>query len=118
MSDIFGSAFNTSGLRAQVPAVGPAQAVHGADVTLYKADDLTSPDKGPWSELAQADAIIFGAPTYMGSASAVFKQFMEAASKVWMAQGWRDKIAAGFTMCATAPDTRHPPNVTSPAFTF
>ncbi len=74
-----------------------AQAVRGADVTLYKADDLTSPDKGPWSELAEADAIIFGAPTYMGSASAVFKQFMEAASKVWMAQGWRDKIAAGFT---------------------
>jgi hypothetical protein len=30
----------------------------------------------------------------------------------------RAKIAAGFTMCATAPDTRHPPNVTSPAFTF
>ncbi len=74
-----------------------AGSVDGVDVTVLKADDLTSPDSGPWDELAAADGIIFGAPTYMGSASAVFKQFQDATSKVWMAQGWRDKIAAGFT---------------------
>ena len=69
----------------------------GSEVALLKADDLTTPDAGPWDELAAADAIIFGAPTYMGSASATFKQFQDATSKVWMTQGWADKLAAGFT---------------------
>lgn len=46
---------------------------------------------------SQADAIIFGAPTYMGSASAPMKAFMDASSKVWMTQGWKDKVASGFT---------------------
>ena len=58
----------------------------GSEVALLKADDLTTPDAGPWDELAAADAIIFGAPTYMGSASATFKQFQDATSKVWMTQ--------------------------------
>ena len=50
-----------------------------------------------WQDLDAADAIIFGAPTYMGSVSAPFKAFMDASSKVWFTQGWKDKIAAGFT---------------------
>jgi len=69
----------------------------GSEVALLKADDLTNPAEGPWDELDSADAIIFGAPTYMGSASATFKQFQDATSKVWMLQGWADKLAAGFT---------------------
>lgn len=75
-----------------------AAAVPGADVTLYKAEDLAAPDKGPWDELARADAIIFGAPTYMGSASGGMKVFMDAASKAWFTRAWADKIAAGFTV--------------------
>ena len=74
---------------------GAAEA--GSDVTLYKAEDLASPESGPWDELAAADAIIFGAPTYMGSASAPMKQFMDASSKAWFTDAWKDKIAAGFT---------------------
>jgi multimeric flavodoxin WrbA len=54
----------------------------------------------PHDELAAADAIVFGSPTYMGSASAPFKAFMDATSPVWALQGWRDKIAAGFTHSA------------------
>ncbi len=50
-----------------------------------------------WDVLANADAIIFGAPTYMGSVSAAFKQFMDDSSKVWFRMGWLDKLAAGFT---------------------
>jgi multimeric flavodoxin WrbA len=50
--------------------------------------------------LAAADAIVFGCPTYMGSASAQFKAFMDATSAVWALQGWRDKLAAGFTHSA------------------
>lgn len=51
-----------------------------------------------WDTMAKADAIIFGAPTYMGSVSAEMKKFMEASSKVWFTQGWKDKLAAGFTV--------------------
>lgn len=50
-----------------------------------------------WDDLNGADAIIFGAPTYMGSVSAPFKAFMDASAKVWFTQGWKDKVAAGFT---------------------
>lgn len=50
--------------------------------------------------LASADAIVFGCPTYMGSASASFKVFMDGTSAVWALQGWRDKLAAGFTHSA------------------
>ena len=50
--------------------------------------------------LAGADAIVFGCPTYMGSASAQFKAFMDSTSAVWALQGWRDKLAAAFTHSA------------------
>ena len=75
--------------------------VAGNTVTLYKADDLTDAAKGPWAELAAADVIVFGAPTYMGSASAVFKQFMDASSKAWYGDVWKNKLAAGFTNSAS-----------------
>ena len=38
--------------------------------------------EGAWDTLASADAIIFGAPTYMGSASGQFKTFADASSTV------------------------------------
>jgi NAD(P)H dehydrogenase (quinone) len=75
-----------------------AAAVGDAVVRLCKAEDLTSPDKGPWDELAKADAIIFGSPTYMGSASGVMKTFIDASSKAWLNRAWANKIAAGFTV--------------------
>jgi NAD(P)H dehydrogenase (quinone) len=43
------------------------------------------------------DMIVFGAPTYMGSASAGFKAFADATAKKWLSQTWKDKLAAGFT---------------------
>ena len=52
-----------------------------------------------WDGLSQAEAIVFGSPTYVASASAKFKAFQEASSHAVMANGarWRNKIAAGFT---------------------
>ncbi|MEH1926504.1 MULTISPECIES: flavodoxin family protein [unclassified Nostoc] len=47
--------------------------------------------------LNQADAIVFGSPTYMGGVAAQLKAFIDAASEVWFRHGWKDKIAAGFT---------------------
>ncbi|MEK9970522.1 MAG: flavodoxin family protein, partial [Ferrovibrio sp.] len=53
------------------------------------------------AEINAADAIIFGAPTYMGSVSAPFKAFMDYTSQVWYGRGWKDKLAAGFTNSAS-----------------
>lgn len=51
-----------------------------------------------FAELDTAHAIIFGAPTYMGSVSAEMKAFMDStARKVYLRQSWKDKLAAGFT---------------------
>lgn len=49
------------------------------------------------AKLNAADGIIFGSPTYMGGVAAQFKAFVDAASGVWFQQGWKDKLAAGFT---------------------
>ena len=53
-----------------------------------------------WDVLDDADAIIFGSPTYMAGASAPFKAFLDATSPRWAEQRWRDKLAAGFTNSA------------------
>ena len=50
-----------------------------------------------WQLLDHSHAIIFGCPTYMGGVSAKFKEFIDSASRRWMHQKWKDKIAAGFT---------------------
>jgi NAD(P)H dehydrogenase (quinone) len=88
------SGYGHTAKQAAAIAAGAA-AVPGAVAELVPLDELTDE---VWDRLAAADAIIFGAPTYMGSPSAVFKAFAEASVKVWAADlGWRDKIAAGFT---------------------
>ncbi len=71
-----------------------AASVAGTTTHLISVIDI----EGQWETLAKADAIIFGAPTYMGSASAPMKTFMDASSKVWFTQGWKDKIGAAFTV--------------------
>ncbi|SDY81258.1 flavodoxin family protein [Acinetobacter kyonggiensis] len=50
-----------------------------------------------WEILDQADAIVLGCPTYMGSLTSALKQFMEQSSKRWLARTWQGKLAAGFT---------------------
>jgi NAD(P)H dehydrogenase (quinone) len=76
-----------------------AASVPGTHVDLLNITDRTAEH---WAILDRADAIIFGAPTYMGSPSARFKAFAEATSKVWADNlRWQDKIAAGFTNSQT-----------------
>ena len=74
-----------------------AAGIAGIDAQLISVADI---DKH-WQDLDAADAIIFGTPTYMGGVSAPFKAFMDASSRVWATQGWKDKIAAGFTHSAS-----------------
>src|SRR5258708_792414 len=71
-----------------------AAATNGASVELVPADEAPS----RWDILDGADAIIMGAPTYMGSQSAQFKAFMDATSKLqYVEKRWEGKVAAGFT---------------------
>ncbi len=73
----------------------------GAGGELLAIDAEGNLPEGGWEKLAAADAIIFGAPTYMGSPSWQFKKFAEASSKVWFTRGWQDKVFGGFTNSAS-----------------
>lgn len=50
------------------------------------------------AKLTDADAMIFGSPTFMGSVSAQFKAFADATGELWAEKAWSDKVAAGFTI--------------------
>lgn len=73
----------------------------GAGGTLLAIDAEGKLPDGGWEQLAAADAIVMGSPTYMGSVSWQFKKFADASSKVWFTQGWKDKLFAGFTNSAS-----------------
>lgn len=89
---IYHSTYGHTEAVAKSVAQGAAR-VAGSTVSLLSVADIDQ----NWETLHRADAIIFGCPTYMGSASAEFKKFMEASAKFWMEQRWKDKLAAGFT---------------------
>ena len=67
--------------------------VQGAQARLMKVDQVEERAQ----ELDDADAIIFGSPTFMGSLSAEMKRIFEWSSGRWAKGLWRNKIAAGFS---------------------
>jgi multimeric flavodoxin WrbA len=71
----------------------------GAELLAISAEG-TLPEGG-WDMLNEADAIIMGSPTYMGSVSWQFKKFADESSKPWFSQAWKDKVFAGFTNSAS-----------------
>ena len=71
--------------------------VAGASALYLTSDEA----QGRLNDLELADAIIFGAPTYMGGASGPFKTFIDSTSKSYATGAWKDKIAAGFTNSAS-----------------
>jgi multimeric flavodoxin WrbA len=89
---VFHSGYGHTRKQAEAVARGAAS-LPGTSATLIPVAET----EARWGELDGADAIVFGAPTYMGSASAPFKAFMDASSKAWPSQSWKDKLAAGFT---------------------
>jgi multimeric flavodoxin WrbA len=84
-------------------AVQEGALAEGSSVSLIKIqpDDIVDGryiNEAALKELDTADAIIFGAPTFMGGPSAQFKMFADATSERWEPQAWQDKLAAGFTV--------------------
>ena len=71
-----------------------ARAVPGTEVSLH---DVASFGDDTWAALAEVDAIVFGAPTYLGGPDGRFKLFADASASVWYRQDWNGKLAAGFT---------------------
>jgi NAD(P)H dehydrogenase (quinone) len=72
-----------------------------AELISIRADDIIG---GRWkndpvlAQLDAADAIIFGAPTYMGGPAAQFKAFADGTSERWFQRKWVNKVAGGFTV--------------------
>jgi len=72
-----------------------AQRIQDIQVSTWSVVTLT-PEL--WKALDAADALVFGAPTYMGGPAAAFKAFADASLSAWLDDlRWRHKIAAGFT---------------------
>lgn len=89
---IYHSGFGHTEMQAKSVFEG-VNSVKNCKAELFKVEDL----KGKIEKLENFDAMIFGSPTYMGSVSAPFKEFMDESSKAWFSQKWKNKIAAGFT---------------------
>lgn len=89
---IYHSGFGHTEVQAKKVCEG-VDSIENSQGKLFKVEDL----KGNLDQLDEFDAMIFGSPTYMGSVSAQFKEFMDESSKSWFSQKWKDKIAAGFT---------------------
>ncbi len=75
--------------------------ISGTHVHMVAVDAEGNLSADGFDILKAADGIIFGSPTYMGTVSWQFKKFMDASSKPWYSQEWKNKIAAGFTNSAT-----------------
>lgn len=94
---VYHSGYGHTAKQAEAVFAG-VKSVAGVEASLLSVADMND---AFWAELAAADAILFGAPTYMGSVSAKFKEFMDASSKPWFTQQWKDKVAGGFTNSAS-----------------
>ena len=88
----------------QVVAQQVAEGAGASLIAISPEGDISDED---WAALDAADAIVFGAPTYMGSVSWQFKKFADASSKPWFGQAWKDKLFAGFTNSGTMNGDKH-----------
>lgn len=80
----------------RVPETMSAEAVRAAGGKLDQAAEIARPD-----ELADYDAIIFGAPTRFGSMTAQMRNFIDQTGSLWMKGALIGKIGSVFTSTAT-----------------
>ena len=73
----------------------------GASASLIAIDAEGNIPQDAWEVLDDADAIIFGSPTYMGGPSWQFKKFADTSSKPWFGEKWKNKVFGGFTNSAS-----------------
>ncbi|MEO8937495.1 MAG: flavodoxin family protein [Burkholderiaceae bacterium] len=97
---VYHSGYGHTKKLAQAVAAGANQA-DDTVVTLFAIDAEGNLPEAGWEALLEADAIVFGSPTYMGNVSWQFKKFADATSKQWYTQAWKNKLFAGFTNSAS-----------------
>lgn len=97
---IYHSGFGHTHALAESVADGVRDA--GAQAQLLRIEGAGQDFEPLLAAAKEADAIVFGAPTYMGDLSAGFRAFAEASAKSWYVQDWKDKLAAGFTVSNSA----------------
>ena len=100
---VYHSVTGTTAQLAEAVAAG-CRSVTAVDLQLVRieGDDIIQgryKNNAVLEAIDQADAVIFGSPTFMGSVSAQFKAIADAtAGANWSGQLWADKVAAGFTV--------------------
>jgi multimeric flavodoxin WrbA len=97
---MFFSGYGHTAKQAEAVREGAAS-VANTEVAVYRIDDNGNLADNALDEISNADAIIYGSPTYMGGPAWQFKKIADASSKFWSDQAWKNKIAAGFTNSAS-----------------
>lgn len=102
---VFFSAAGMTAMLAEAVAAGIGEA--GADAVLLQImpDRIVAGrfiNNNLLCACDEADALVFGSPTYMGGPAAQFKAFADATSERWGEQRWAGKVAGGFTTGACA----------------
>ncbi len=92
---VYHSGYGHTETLAKAVAEGVTRA--GATPKLLKIEKADMDFAPIFAEIKASDGVIMGAPTYMGGLSAPFKAFIDASSKPWFTQEWKDKVAGGFT---------------------
>ena len=105
VSIIYYSQGGTTAALAQAVSKGVVASGASADVISIEPTHF---DNGRWQneailkQLSESDAIVFGAPTFMGGVAAQFKAFADATGHIWYGRGWCGKLAGGFTISGSA----------------
>lgn len=93
---VYHSGFGHTAVLAAEVAQGVEES--GARALLLRVEDGQTDFSQTFGQIASADAVIFGTPTYMGTVSAPMKAFMDASARPYFTKEWKDKLAAGFTV--------------------
>lgn len=93
---VYHSGFGHTDVLARDVAQGVTDS--GAVADLLRIDSAQADFGEFFDRITDADAIIFGSPTYMGTVSAPMKAFMDASAKVYFTKAWKDKLGAAFTV--------------------
>ena len=97
---VYHSGFGHTHVLAESVAEGVREA--GAEPVLLRIEGAGQDFQPLLEAVAEADGVVFGAPTYMGDLSAGFRAFAEASVPSWYTQAWKDKLASGFTVSGSA----------------
>jgi NAD(P)H dehydrogenase (quinone) len=84
----------------QVPELAPDEVLQQTGAKAARAAFAHIPVAKP-DQLAQADAVIFGAPTRFGNMCAQMRNFLDQTGGLWMSGGLVGKIGSVFTSTAS-----------------